>query len=205
MSVSTSVTRGATASFTRPRTWCLTTSHLGALDPHQSLSWGPGVRQGRRDPISSKGAASTVPQSRGEQRSVLPRCSIEPFHSFCGGRASGQGQTAGVGSRALTQKEQTVVGESSTPSHQPQCETLLEAEEPRGGQSPALLLLSPHPVRRPSHSRQTAPPGLRGRGTAGTLAAAVIATLSSLPSLPSLPGLVSITTPEGGRQLVMPS
>lgn len=110
MSVSTSVTWGPAASFTQPSTWCLAASHLGARDPQRSLSWGPGVRQGRRDPISSKGAASTVAQSRVEQRSVLPKCSIKPFYSFCSGQVSGQGQTAGVGSRALTQKEQTVVG-----------------------------------------------------------------------------------------------
>ena len=49
-------------------------------------------------------------QSGVEQRSVLPKCSIKTFYSFCGGQVSGQGQTAGVGSRALTQKEQMVVG-----------------------------------------------------------------------------------------------
>lgn len=120
MSVSTSVTWRATASFPRPRTWCLTASHLGALDPHRSLSWGPGVRPGGRDLTSSKGAASTVAQNGVKQGSVLPRCSIK--HSFCGGQASRQGQTAGAGSWALTQKDQMVEGESSTPTHQPQCE-----------------------------------------------------------------------------------
>lgn len=47
---------------------------------------------------------------------LLPGSS-KPLYSADCGQAAGQGWTAGVGSWALTQKEQMVVGENPTPSH----------------------------------------------------------------------------------------